>query len=572
MKKIVLLFSLCLLATIGGAQVIFYVEPPSPNENSYDFTYAEAGATWGVPDMTDPVNAISAEMVLVDDGEGLDNPIACTDVINDLTGKIAVLYRGSCEFGVKALNAQDAGAIGVIIINNLAGEPVAMGGGVDGPSVTIPVVMISNITGALLRDEIDGGSTTVFIGSKNGLYANDLGATPADILRAQSFGNVQLLSQSDSEFEVDAGSWVRNYGTNNQTGVQLNLTIELDGTELYNQTSDPVSIPSGDSVFIELPTFSQATYANGYYEGLYSITFDAADESDYDNRVEANFMISDDQFSMGRIDPATSIPVNSTNQFNGTTDDLYSCVFFQDPNASRVAVEGLNFSAGTSQNPDATSIDGQLVLGVIQEWNDAWVDLNDPGFAISALDELVSTEYIYTSNAQGENVFIEFEEPVVLEDDQRYLFCVQMFGDIIYPGYDTKTDYNWNVETYLQPTSPVYVSGQWFALGYGSDRNPSISAQMTEAFGLNLVEVPTVKLEAFPNPSNSIVHVPMKNKEGEIQMTIVDVTGKVVDQQTSIIANQRLDIDVTAFASGLYSINLQFADGTSGSINIAVTK
>jgi len=41
MKKIVLLLSLSLLATIGGAQVIFYVQAPSPNEGNYDFTFAE---------------------------------------------------------------------------------------------------------------------------------------------------------------------------------------------------------------------------------------------------------------------------------------------------------------------------------------------------------------------------------------------------------------------------------------------------------------------------------------------------------------------------------------------------
>jgi len=33
-----------------------------------------------------------------------------------------------------------------------------------------------------------------------------------------------------------------------------------------------------------------------------------------------------------------------------------------------------------------------------------------------------------------------------------------------------------------------------------------------------------------------------------------------------------LDVDVTAFAAGMYVINLDFADGTKGSVNVMVTK
>ncbi len=38
------------------------------------------------------------------------------------------------------------------------------------------------------------------------------------------------------------------------------------------------------------------------------------------------------------------------------------------------------------------------------------------------------------------------------------------------------------------------------------------------------------------------------------------------------MTSNRLDIDVTAFAAGMYVINLEFADGERGSINVMVTK
>jgi len=574
MKKILLLMSLCLLATVGGAQVIFYVQAPSPNEGNYDFTYAtpDGGSPWGVGDLNDPANSVLAPMQLVEDGSGIPNPTACDALVGDLTGKIAVLYRGTCEFGVKALNAQTAGAVGVIIINNLGGAPVTMGAGASGGSVTIPVVMISSIDGALLRPEAELGTTEVFIGSKNGLYTNDIGFTAGDHLRAQSFGNLQQLSQGASEFEMEVGSWIRNYGSADQSNVRLNVTIGVEGGEIYNELSAGISILSGDSAYVSLPTFSQATYANGYYHVDYSVSSSETDESDFDNFGDADFVMGNDYFSMAALDEATDIPVNSTNQFNGTTDNLYSCLFFQDPNASRVGIEGINFSAGTSQNPDPTSLDGNLFEVYVYEWLDEWIDLNDPGFTIASLNDIASAEYVYTANLQGENVYVPFLEPFLLEDDVKYLVCAQLYGTLIYPGYDTKTDYRWNVDTYAMPTSPLFLSGSWFALGFGTDMNPSMSINMFNADELGLVELPAEELVAYPNPSNHIVHIPMDVKEGNIAMTIINANGQVVGTQNVVMNGPRLDVDVTAFAAGMYIIKLEYANGQTGTVNVVVSK
>jgi len=61
-----------------------------------------------------------------------------------------VVNRGSCTFSTKVRNAIAAGAIGVVVINNVAGDPIAMGkdgGGGD----DLPAVMISKNDGAALR-------------------------------------------------------------------------------------------------------------------------------------------------------------------------------------------------------------------------------------------------------------------------------------------------------------------------------------------------------------------------------------------------------------------------------------
>lgn len=74
------------------------------------------------------------------------------------TGKIVLIQRGACNFSEKALNAQNAGAIGVIIYNSPTGagndgpEGAPLPGGIFTPGgasslVTIPVYGISNTDG-----------------------------------------------------------------------------------------------------------------------------------------------------------------------------------------------------------------------------------------------------------------------------------------------------------------------------------------------------------------------------------------------------------------------------------------
>ena len=71
---------------------------------------------------------------------------------NPLTGKIALLYRGTCNFSAKVKNAQLAGAIAAIVVNNVAGASIVMGGSDN--TVTIPAVMITQADGARLAAQV----------------------------------------------------------------------------------------------------------------------------------------------------------------------------------------------------------------------------------------------------------------------------------------------------------------------------------------------------------------------------------------------------------------------------------
>ena len=95
------------------------------------------------------------------------NPAACSSFpAGSFTSSIALVFRGAnspeeegCFFVDKVANVKAAGAIGVIVINNVPGDPITMGGLTD---LSFPSVMISLENGqALINAHSEGVSATI---------------------------------------------------------------------------------------------------------------------------------------------------------------------------------------------------------------------------------------------------------------------------------------------------------------------------------------------------------------------------------------------------------------------------
>ncbi len=99
----------------------------------------------------------TGQVVYYNDDAGGTTHFGCAAPANSITGKIALIIRGgvpaACAFTVKVHNAQDAGAIAVIMVNNVPGAPIIMGGGPD-PTIIIPAVMISDVDGATIAAQL----------------------------------------------------------------------------------------------------------------------------------------------------------------------------------------------------------------------------------------------------------------------------------------------------------------------------------------------------------------------------------------------------------------------------------
>lgn len=102
-----------------------------------------------------------------------------------LAGMIAVISRGTCSFSTKIRNAQNAGAVAVLVANNQAGDGIGMAQDGTPNQPTVPAYSVSKSDGSALSGH-SGASTTI-------------GATPQYIVT----GNDDVMAAFSSQGPTD---------------------------------------------------------------------------------------------------------------------------------------------------------------------------------------------------------------------------------------------------------------------------------------------------------------------------------------------------------------------------------
>lgn len=128
-------------STLGTARL----RVNSPGATNYTVGTADFGSRLSSPGLTANVTQASPA-----DG--------CSALTNSgsISGRIALIDRGTCTFVTKVKNAQNAGAVGVIVANNVASPAVIQMGGGD-ITITIPTVMISQADGSTVKGQLGSG-------------------------------------------------------------------------------------------------------------------------------------------------------------------------------------------------------------------------------------------------------------------------------------------------------------------------------------------------------------------------------------------------------------------------------
>ena len=231
-------------------------------------TYAAGAASFGPP--LTPAG-ISGDVVLADDGAGVTSD-ACTALVNggDIAGKLALVDRGVCSFTIKVKNAQNAGAIGVIVADNVAG-PVAGMGGADA-TITIASLRVTLATGNLIRSELAspvnatltlagsappegsyrwlmGEDSSAFGGAIRDMWSPTCLSDPGKVTDAEYF-----CSTSDGG-GVHTNSGVPNHG----------YSLLVDGGTFNGQTINPIGLVKAAHIYWRAQSVYQ-TPSSGFAE------------------------------------------------------------------------------------------------------------------------------------------------------------------------------------------------------------------------------------------------------------------------------------------------------------------
>lgn len=598
MKKILLSLSLVAVGFWSYAQVVVSGVSPAPIQGNYEYG-VQAGcgswpgevddATWGTlsHNFNTPGVFIQAEIVLVEDGTAGTNPQGnpisqegCGPLTNAaaLAGKIAIVYRNTCEFGVKVKNAQDAGAIACIIVNREDAAP-GMLGGVEGPSVTIPCVMLSDINGGALIDQLAFGPVEVFIGNKIGAFANDIGGD-LNFLLVSPYGAAN--SMMDNGFDV--GIQVYNFGSAVQAGATVNLTIDGPSGNVYDETVNLPSMNSTDTVAIytgfglELPDFTLASYPNGLYTMTYTIDLGVADDFPFDNVYSSTFTVNDDVISYARIDGAGMPIATSYTALSEGPAELQSCMFYENDQID-VALSGVSFvpHADTSINELA----GSEIFINVYEWSSPWTDLSDVNyFATGAPNDpfdpseltLLAFETHYPASDDETDVAVNVPfTPIALNSGQRYLICAQTFDPVVSFGLDNGINYSGEYNVRLKPFHTIYADqaagAQWYVAGWDGQSAAAIALNVFDIAQLGLNDESILDGKAFPNPTNNNVTIALE-ANGNGQLNVTDVAGKVALSQSITLVNGQTNINMSTLDAGVYIFNIRLEDGKSSQFNV----
>lgn len=147
MKQFFTLLTLLVFSLSGYSQMFLEIGAPNSSAGKYPILRSASFGEQTVKTITKPLS--SSVPIL-----------GCTadPITNTLTGTIAFIDRGVCGFAEKALNAQNKGAVAVIICQNSPADIISPGGA--DPLVTVPTFMISQADCAKVRIDIAKGPIT----------------------------------------------------------------------------------------------------------------------------------------------------------------------------------------------------------------------------------------------------------------------------------------------------------------------------------------------------------------------------------------------------------------------------
>ena len=487
--------------------------------------------------------------------------LLCDTVTENLTGKVALIRRGACEFGLKTLHAEQAGAAFVVVVNhyNNATETgcsaIPMGAGAVGTQVTIPAIFVGRDIGEKLDAAINSGKSIQICLVLPRLYnavAAYHYATPITQIDTLSNIGVRFVNRNTASQDVVIKAEVKDPNGN--------VTVLTTNVE---------DVAGGLDTFVYLPAYLPPAVL-----GRFEVTFSNSVYTESRDTVERSFYITPYTFASDNltIDPlgvGASDAQFATANFQQQSGSLYltgpnggvaSYATFGIANAAAIAGTGAD---------DITIIlyDGDPDNDGIIDFTAGFTDLDNlpggqVGFATYTMtgaepvDSLITVE-ISDFTTGG---------PVTLKPRHSYYLSILYNGSNGTTGKDILLS-NTLDELYLNfPTTPLFLD----QLYSGFAGAVIIQRLQMEGYPANLVSVPTLldvsKVVVTPNPANDQIRldINLAKVNDAVTVSLIDWTGRFVSTQLlKNFQSGQTSFNVSALPTGNYLVQVSTNEGTT---------
>lgn len=481
---------------------------------------------------------------------------ACFPLVNggEVAGKIALIRRGSCFFSDKVWNAQEAGAIGVIICNNAPGvDPITMGAGGDFAGLaTIPSGMVTfELCEQIFTELANGGTVTItmnvpaFFGAiaSYSYHTPESQIIPIDILQAT------LVNPTADDA--------------NDVTVQVDIT-DPDGN-LTSLSETLGVLPAGaDSVVTMTESYTPTV------QGEYSVIFSNTLTSDI---LETSFVITNDIFAPDNA-VVTGDAGPSFEQFS--LNDIFK---YHVGSLALVGEEGavathVSFAIANAADVVASNDAAFHSLSIILYDGDEDGDntLNWQAGAAGAFDNLAAVglgNYTMTGNETADDmIMVDLLDistgslTVPMKPDGAYYASVQYDGDAALATVAPSFVSTENVDYLNFPTTPIFIDQL-----YTGWAGTIVICRLHIDATVNVEDITILdesKINITPNPASDFVNLSLDFADlaDEVKVDIINYQGQVVE--TRILKNVKNDtftFDVSDFASGYYFFSVKSPEG-----------
>lgn len=569
---------------------------------------------WGkaIKDITNPIGDV--EIVKADPYE------ACGVLTNGsaINGKIALIKRGNCEFGAKALAAQNAGAVAVIIVNHSPGPPVGMGAGALGSQVNIPVIMVSDVDGAAIEAALGNGAVKMTMTVWGNGFNNDIGFVDRGLSLWHSYSVPlnQLQGSTVQPFKGFDGAVLANFGTTTAATVKVKVTVS------WTPTGGSKTVVRTDSMTINgfAAADSIATpFIDGGYDltatttGVYDVEYEAIpnfnDQFLGDNKARYSIYVDNRIYSKGRYDFTNNRPFSGASYRLGTGTTEWTWGTFMYMTKPDYAFENVKVAL-SSGNATDNSMSGFSPVQILVY---KWVDNGD---SIIAGSELVMVGYgqksFTTGDTSGQVHTVTITDPVVttkqtVTEANTWYWVAAAMPTGAYLNVDGVSNYfvrSWGrshaTAKVREPYAPLYpdnFSGiatatnplQHFpfetyffledSIRFSQQNNgllPSLPVQMSLfKVGVNeVLEAKDFDISLYPNPATDVVNISLNlEKEAkEVYYTLMSITGsRISTVKHTNVKKDTYSIATEELPAGSYMVIMSI-DGKNAMRQFSVMK